>query len=146
MKQKMIGFILMFVICLTSLVSDALASSKSINWYSHDEGIAVGYAEGKKIYINFRADWCGYCKKMEKETFGNSGVISYLNKHFISIMVDTDKERKIAIKYGVRALPDNWFLFKNGDPIGRRKGYIEPNTFMKILKSIQEEMGDKKKD
>ena len=61
-------------------------------------------------------------------------------------MVDTDKERKIAIKYGVTALPDNWFLFKNGDPIGRRKGYIEPNTFRKILKSIQEETGDKKKD
>ena len=146
MKRKLIGFILMVVICLTGLLSDTSASSKSIKWYSHDEGLAVGYADGKKIYINFRADWCVYCKKMEKETFGNSGVISYLNKHFISIMVDTDKERKISNKYGVKALPDNWFLFKNGDHIGRRKGYIEPNTFMKILKSIQEDMGEKKKD
>ena len=146
MKRKLIGFILMVVICLTGLLSDTSASSKSIKWYSHDEGLAVGYSEGKKIYINFRAGWCVYCKKMEKETFGNSGVISYLNKHFISIMVDTDKERKISNKYGVKALPDNWFLFKNGDPIGRRKGYIEPNTFMKILKSIQEEIGKKKKE
>ena len=146
MKRKLIGFILMVVICLTGLLSDTSASSKSIKWYSHDEGIAVGYAEGKKIYINFRADWCGYCKKMEQETFRNSGVISYLNKHFIPIMVDTVKEKKIAIKYGVKALPDNLFLFKNGDPIGRRKGYIAPTMFMKILKSIQEEVGNKKKD
>ena len=146
MKRKLIGFIFMVVICLTGLLPETFASSKRIKWYSHDEGIAVGYAEGKKIYINFRADWCVYCKKMEKETFQNSEVISYLNKHFISIMVDTDKERKIAIKYGVTALPDNWFLFKNGDPIGRRKGYIESNTLIKILKTIQEDMGEKKKE
>ena len=108
--------------------------------------MANGYAEGKKIYINFHADWCGPCKYMEKKTFANPAVIAYLNKHFISIKVDTEKETKISYKYGVNAIPDNWFLFKNGDRIGRRKGYIPPDIFMKILKSIQEDMGTKKQD
>ena len=146
MKRKLIGFIFIVVICLTGLLPDTFASSKSIKWYSYDEGIATGHSEGKNIYINFHAVWCGPCKYMEKTTFSNPAVISYLNKHFISIKVDIDKETKISDKYGARAIPDNWFLFKNGDPIGRRKGYIDPDTFMKILKSIQEDMGEKKKD
>ena len=146
MKRKLISSIITVVICMAGLLPDTFASSKSIKWYSHDEGIAVAYSEGKKIYINFRADWCVYCKRMEKETFSNPAVVSYLNKHFISIKVDTDKERKISNKYGVSALPDSWFLFKNGDVIGRRKGYIKPDQFMKILKTVQENMGAKKKD
>ncbi|MCP4372001.1 MAG: thioredoxin family protein [Deltaproteobacteria bacterium] len=146
MKRKLISFIIIIIICLTGLLSGTFASSKSIKWYSYDEGIATGHSERKKIYVNFHADWCGPCKYMEKTTFSKPAVISYLNKHFISIKVDIDKERKISDKYGARAIPDNWFLFKNGDPIGRRKGYIDPDTFMKILKSIQEDMGEKKKD
>ena len=145
MKRKLVSFVISAVILMV-LLPDTFAFSEGIKWYSYDEGMVVGYSEGKKIYINFRADWCVYCKKMEKETFGNPAVISYLNKHFISIMVDTDKETKISNKYGVRALPDSWFLFKNGNPIGRRKGYIKPDQFMKILKTVQETMGEKKKD
>ncbi|MEA3438125.1 MAG: thioredoxin family protein [Thermodesulfobacteriota bacterium] len=143
MKRKLISFAISAVIMMV-LLPDPFAFSESIKWYSHDEGIAVGSSEGKRIYINFHADWCAYCKVMEKGTFSNPAVISYLNKHFISIKVDTEKETKTTYKYGVNALPDNWFLFKNGEIIGRRKGYIPPDMFMKILKSIPEDIGAKK--
>jgi len=143
MKQKLISFAISAVILMV-LLPDTFAFSKGIKWYSHDEGMANGYSEEKKIYINFHADWCAPCKYMEKETFRNPTVIAYLNKYFISIKVDIDKETKITNKYGVSAIPDNWFLFKNGDRIGRRKGYIPPDIFMKILKSIQEDLSAKK--
>ena len=143
MKRKLIGFVISAVILMV-LLPDAFAFSENIKWYSYDEGIANGHSEGKRIYINFYADWCAPCKYMEKTTFSNPAVIASLNKHFISIKVDIDKETKISNKYGVSAIPDNWFLFKNGDPIGRRKGYIEPDTFMKILGSIPENIDAKK--
>ncbi len=127
MKRKLVSFVISAVI-LVVLLPDTFAFSEGIKWYSYDEGMVVGYSEGKKIYINFHAEWCAPCKYMEKTTFSNPTVIAYLNK------------------YGVRAIPDNWFLFKNGDAIGRRKGYIKPDQFMKILKTVQENMGEKKKD
>ena len=145
MKRKLVSFVISAVFLMV-LVPDTFASSKGIKWYSYDEGMVVGYSEEKRVYINFHADWCTYCKVMEKKTFQNPAVISYLNQNFISIKVDTDKENKITYKYGVSALPDNWFLFKNGDIIGRRKGYIPPDLFIKILKSIPKEMGAKKQD
>ena len=143
MKRKLINFVISAAV-LMLLLPDTFAFSESIKWYSHDEGIATGYSEGKRIYINFHADWCVYCKKMEKKTFKNPEVIAYLNKHFISIKVDADKEKKISYKYGVRGLPDNWFLFKDGVRIGRKRGYIKPDLFMKILKSVQEDISPKR--
>jgi len=145
MKQKIISFAISVVIMMV-LLPDTFAFSESIKWYSHDEGMALGRSEEKKIYINFRADWCSACKHMEKKTFSDSVVIAYLNKYFISIKVDTDKETKISNTYRVSAIPDNWFLFKNGDPIGHSKGSIPPDIFMKILKSVQKGAGEKKQD
>jgi len=143
MKRKLVSFVISAVILMV-LLPDTFAFSESIKWYSYDEGMVLGRSEEKRIYMNFHADWCVYCKVMEKKTFQNSAVISYLNKYFISIKVDTEKETKITYKYGVSALPDNWFLFKNGDIIGRRKGYIPPDLFIKILKSIPEDISAKK--
>jgi len=143
MKRKLVSFVISAVILMV-LLPDTFAFSESIKWYSYDEGMVLGRSEEKRIYINFHADWCVYCKVMEKKTFQNPAVISYLNKYFISIKIDTEKETKITYKYGVSALPDNWFLFKNGDIIGRRKGYIPPDLFIKILKSIPEDISAKK--
>ncbi len=145
MKRKLISFVISTFILMV-LLPDTFAFSESIKWYSYDEGMVLGRSEEKRIYINFHADWCVYCKVMEKKTFQNPAVISYLNKYFISIKVDTEKETKTTYKYGVSALPDNWFLFKNGDIIGRRKGYISPDLFIKILKSIPEDISAKKKE
>ena len=146
MKRKLISFVISAVILMV-LLPDTFAFSESIKWYSFDEGMALGHSEEKIIYINFHADWCVYCKVMEKETFQNPAVISYLNKHFISIKVDAEKETKVTSMFRVQALPDNWFLFKNGDKIKvryRQKGYIRPAPFMKILKSIPEDISAKK--
>ena len=145
MKRKLVSFFISAVILMV-LLPDTFAFSESIKWYSYDEGMVLGRSEEKRIYMNFHADWCVYCKVMEKKTFSNPAVIAYLNKNFISIKVDTEKETKITYKYGVSALPDNWFLFKNGDIIGRRKGYIPPDLFIKILKSIPEDISSKKYD
>jgi thiol:disulfide interchange protein len=149
MKRKLIGFIIIVIICLTGLLWNTFASSKVVEWYSFNEGIARGKSEGKIIYINFYAVWCGPCKYMEKTTFSNPAVILYLNKHFISIKVDIDKETEIASMFRVKGVPDNWFIFKNGDKIefrDRQTGYIKPDPFMKKLKSLREGISEKKKD
>lgn len=146
MKQKLISSVILAAICLQVFLSDSFASSDSIKWYSFDEGMAVGAAEGKKIYINFYADWCTYCKVMEREIFQNPAVILQLTKNFISIKVDSDKETKVTSMFRVQALPDNWFLSEKGEIIGRRKGYIPLDIFTKILKAVVAGSAQKKQN
>ena len=129
----------MTVALLIWAVSVPVTAADQINWYSYDEGIALGLSESKKVFINFYADWCRFCKTIDRETFQNTGIISYLNSHFISIKVDVEREKSIAKKYDINPLPDSWFLSEKGDVIGNRPGYLTAGDLMPVLQFIKTE-------
>jgi thioredoxin-related protein len=122
-------------VLLILLPFQALADN-AVKWYAHDEGRVLGKIENKKMFVHFWAEWCTYCGKMEKETFGNQAVIDYLNANFIPIKINTGRERELAAQYNIRPIPDNWFLASNGDRISNQPGFIEPDMFTKILEYI----------
>ena len=129
------------IVCAMMFVSygSAMASgisSGGIKWNGYKEGMALARENGKKIYINFHASWCGYCVKMEKTTFKDDTVIRYLNTNFIPIRVDADKEKKVANDYGVRGLPANWFVENSGKRIGNQPGYLDAKQLLKLLKFV----------
>jgi thiol:disulfide interchange protein len=109
---------------------------ETINWHSYEEGLVLSKAEKKKVFLHFYADWCGFCKKMAKETFQNPAVVSYLNKNFIPVRVDTDRNPAKAMKYGVAGLPSTWFLTEMGEAIGTVPGFIPPDTLLAMLKEV----------
>ena len=112
------------------------AASGSIKWYPYKTGMELGKKENKKIFLHFWAEGCDYCKKMAKETFTDSAVIAYLNKNFISIKVNSDKERTLVSEYNVRGLPDNWFIAEKNETIGNQPGYIPPDMLLPLLRFI----------
>lgn len=135
--NRAITYILLTVVLVFSGSAVADAASNSLKWYSFKEYATLRSSNDKKIFIHFWAQWCGYCRKMEKVTFRNPQVVSYLNENFFLIKVDTDREQYASRAFRVRGLPYNLFLTKEGDKIADREGYISPGTFMKILKAIE---------
>jgi thioredoxin-related protein len=111
-------------------------ASDKINWLSYDEGIALAKQEGKKVFIHFYADWCAYCKKMEKETLSNSAVIDSLNQDFIPVLVNSDKDRELARQFFIRGLPSTWFVSDTGEKISSLPGFISAKMLLNALKFI----------
>ncbi len=139
--QKQIGVPLLFVafsVLIAITLSPAYASNQ-IQWRSYEDGKSIAQSESKKIFINFRADWCAYCRTMEKNTFTDTDVVAYLNTNFISIKVDVDREKSVARKYNIQPLPDTWFLTNSGEVIGNRPGYLSPQDLLPLLRYIYTE-------
>ena len=132
---KIIFLLVIFKLAL-ALPTGTLASD-GIQWESYQKGVARGKAEKKKVFLNFYADWCQYCKIMEKETFQNSTVIAYINRNFIPIKINSDKDKKTAIDFNITGLPSTWFLSEKGDRIGNRPGFISAKEMLSLLKYIQ---------
>lgn len=107
-----------------------------INWKSYDEGMTESKKQGRKVFLHFMADWCGYCKKMDSVTFSDERVIAFLNTHFVAVRVNGDHEEKIREIYGVRGYPDNRFLDNNRKQVYRTPGFINAETFMFFLEYI----------
>ena len=75
------------------------ARSQSVQWISWEEAVELTQNEAnpKKIFIDVYTDWCGWCKKMDKDTFQNSEVASYMQDNFY--MVKFDAEGKDPIEF-----------------------------------------------
>ena len=124
--------VLSLIICIAGVAS----ASDSIQWRSYEEGMVLGKVEKKKVFLHFYADWCAFCRKMAKDTFKDPDVITYLNKNFIPVMVNTDEDQETAAAYGALGLPYTVFLMENGEPIVSVPGYIPPDTLLAMLKEI----------
>ena len=136
MHRRIAGLAAYFLILAATGVSPEETPSKGLRWYSHFEGLELGRLENKNVLIHFYADWCGFCEKMERETYGNPDVAAYMGDHFILARVNTDRDRELAAAYFVRGLPMVWFVGPSGETLTALPGYVPPEQFLFILKFI----------
>jgi thioredoxin-related protein len=141
MRNTVTSFVTILVfLSITAISAHALESQPGgIQWQSYKDGLSLAASSGKKVYINFHADWCKYCTKMANTTFKSKEVIAFLNEHFVAVQVDTEKEESVARKYKVRGLPASFFLEQDGAQIGNQPGYLDPEQFLNMLKFIMKE-------
>lgn len=50
----------------------------------------------KKIFIDLYTDWCGWCKRMDQNTFGDATISNYLNKHYHSVKFNAESKDEIT--------------------------------------------------
>ena len=128
---------IIFLFCtLLCCVGPAAANKHEIQWQPYDEGIAMIKSQHKKGFIHFYTDWCTYCKLMTKQTFSDEKVIDYLNNNFVSIMVNADKEKEVARKYGVNRFPNTWFISEDSSALSSQPGFIPPDMLLSMLKFL----------
>jgi len=129
--------------------------STTITWLSYDQGMPLAKETGKHIMVNFTTKWCGYCKKMNKTTFIDPKVVTYLNTHFVSIKVDGDSPKELDVngykiteknlaraEYRVSGYPTYWFLKADGDKIGPAPGYKSPDQMLDLLSFVSDDLYD----
>lgn len=138
MKAKRIHIVVMLLVLLFIVqLSPVQAGTAGLSWLPYAEGMALGKSQKKKVFINFFATWCSFCKMMDTKTFKDAAVIDYLNANFITVKVDVDRERDVAAQYNISPLPDMWFISEKGEAIGNKPGYISPEEMLPVLKFIK---------
>ena len=79
--------------------------------------------------IDFYADWCGPCKKVEP-------ILKELAKDYkgkvLIYKINTDKERELAAAFGIRSIPTYLFIPAKGDPQSA-SGALPRETFVKVI-------------
>jgi thioredoxin-related protein len=128
--------VIVVVAAVMPWMAELWASSARIEWHAYEAGMARSRFEKKKAFIYFHAEWCTYCADMDRKTFTNPEVVAMLNRNFIPIRVDSDREKAVASLYRVKGLPDIWFLAETGEVIGHRPGFIPPDQMMKALNAV----------
>lgn len=77
---------------ITGLAQDV----STVKWYSIEEAEKLNKQQPRKIMIDVYTDWCGWCKKMDKETFNHPVIAKYLNENYYPVKLDAESKEDIV--------------------------------------------------
>jgi thiol:disulfide interchange protein len=105
-----------------------------INWlFSFEEALEDAETNKRPLMVDFGAEWCGWCKKMDEITFADKDVIR-LSKKFTSLKLDWEKDKEIFEMYGIEGFPTFIFMDSKGKEIHRVRGFKNPQLFIEEMK------------
>lgn len=112
-----------------------MAQDKSVfSQYSLDEALSLAASKGKPVMVKFHADWCHFCRKMDRVTFTNKNVQEAMNDYYsVKVDIETKEGMVYARQYGVTALPTIVMFDKNGEKLYHQTGFHSAEQLEKVL-------------
>lgn len=97
---------------------------------------AKAKAENKFVVLDGSAEWCHWCHVMEAVTYHDPAVRKLLDASFIATKVDVDARPDVEERYQDYGWPATVIFSPDGEELGKYRGYLAPNEFSEILKSV----------
>ena len=139
---------LIYPMSFGSLPIDDPKTEGDIQWVSIEDAQELVKKNPRKVFIDIYADWCGWCKVMDRKTFTNSKVANYINENYYAVRIDAESEntitfngqelteRELVKSFKVQGLPTIVFIdeyFKKVKPVS---GYQNAPQFLKSLEKF----------
>ena len=145
MKNILLGFTLIILFGSFSKINDNL----ELKWLDWNTGYPLAKIQNKIILVDAYTDWCGWCKKMDRDTYTNPDIIKAINKDFVVIKFNPELENIVYELEGNKisgrelfgqltqgkstGFPTTYFIQPNKKQIQISAGYLAPDDFMKVL-------------
>jgi len=156
-KTLIIALIAVFLISGSAMAQkNSDKAPDAIKWMTLEEAVTLSKKKPKMIFIDIYTDWCGWCKKMDAETFANPEVVAFMNKKYYAVKLNAEQKEPINFKEQVfvnpnpekpksthqlaaallkneKLYPSYVILDKASDWTYKMKGYKKPEELLPLL-------------
>lgn len=146
------------LLIIMAFMAVGVHAQEKIEWMSWDEAAkrAETDKQPKKVFVDVYTDWCGWCKKMDKDTFQDPEVAAYMQQNFYMVKLDGEgpdpiefrgktfkfvpsgrsgyHELAAALLQGQLSYPTVVFLDEKMNMLSPVPGYKQSQPFLKIAR------------
>jgi thiol:disulfide interchange protein len=138
-KEGMKRFITLTVFSLLVFGTSVFAV---VEWgHDYDAALETAKKDKKLVMVDLYTDWCGWCKKLDKDTYSDKDVEAKLTKDFVAVKVNPEKSQrnaKLSSDLGTTGFPHIVFIDANGKKVAEIDGYLPAAQFLEQLNRISE--------
>ncbi len=100
-----------------------------------EEAFRRAQKEGKPVLLSISAVWCHWCHVMDETSYSDRAVIGLINRRFVAVRVDSDRNPDINRRYNQGGWPTTAFLDARGTLLAGAT-YIPPENMRVALERI----------
>ncbi|MDD3717852.1 MAG: DUF255 domain-containing protein [Actinomycetota bacterium] len=109
-----------------------------INWHTWgSRAFQRAESEGKPVLLSISAVWCHWCHVMDETSYSDRAVIDLINRKFVPVRVDSDRNPDINRRYNQGGWPTTAFLDAKGTLLAGAT-YIPPEAMRAALERISD--------
>ncbi|MHC1731563.1 MAG: thioredoxin family protein [Bacteroidales bacterium] len=88
------------IIILLLAIPAVLVSAQDapVKWYSIEEAVAMAQKSPRPMFVDAYTDWCGWCKKLDKDTFSNPVIAEILNTKYYAVKFDAEGKEPVTFQ------------------------------------------------
>jgi thioredoxin-related protein len=126
----------------------ASQAETSVAWRDWDSGLQEARRLDRPILVDVYTQWCGWCKRMDRDVYARPAVRDYLASKFVTIKIDAEAakpakyegrdhtSRSLAALFRVTGYPTTLFLRADGKHLVNVPGYVEADNFLLVLRYV----------
>jgi thioredoxin-related protein len=141
----------LLLLAIALSITNGTAAAQKFEWRDWNSGIAEAKKTGRPVLVDVYTDWCGWCKRMDRDVYSSKEVRDYLGQAFVTIKLDAEASdptpyqgQKLTARalagrsFRVTGYPTTVFLASDGKHLVNVPGYVPAPRFLTLLQYIGE--------
>ena len=120
-------------------------------WKPVAEAVELAEADGRLLLVHAYTVWCGWCARMDRETYADDAIQAYLAEHYVSTRLDLESDevvpffeyevpmRVLGDALQISGTPTSVFVDSDGSLITKMPGFVPADQFLLALQYVREE-------
>lgn len=147
----LLAFVVLWVSCTASAVNSSAPSAEGMQWQQWSNAYPNALNDKKIIIVDLYTDWCGWCKVMDRETYGKKSVQNAINNGFVAVKLNPETQGvkyqfegkeysgqelvQVLVNGRVQGYPTTLFVLPNRKVLSQA-GYLKDTEFIQLLNEV----------
>jgi thioredoxin-related protein len=134
-ERKIAGWV--FCSAIAALFANTASAAPAALPWTNDLSGALKSAQKshKLVLVDVYTSHCGWCQRLDQETFRNPGVIREIGGKYLFVKVNAEIERAKVKPYPINGYPTMLLLNGSGKLVGSYSGYMPPEEFVPAVEN-----------